>query len=349
MAALWFGVLTFMLAMYVMLDGRNFGIGILHFVVARERRERRQVIAAIGPLWLWHEVWLVGTGGVLFVAFPKLLASAFAGYYLALFLILWCAILRGVAIEVGGHIDEPLWQSFWDAVFFLSSALLAILFGAALGNVLRGVPVEPDGTFHMAFWSDFETTGKVGLLDWYTVSVAVFAALVLAAHGATYLADRTEGAVHDRALRVAQRLWASSVPAFVAISSVTWKVRPELFAGIARRPLAWVGVLVCLASGAVLAHGLFRDREDRAFKASSTLIATVLGTGAAALYPTILSSTLDRADSLTVERVIAPASGLASAILWWPLAALLSFAYFFLIRRYYRGKVSVDRDNQGLY
>src|SRR5580658_9944953 len=107
MITAWFVITSFMLIIYVVLDGRNFGAGMLHWLVARTPEERRQVIAAIGPLWSWHEVWLVGFGGTLLAVFPKLLASAFAGYYLALFLILWCLILRGIALEVGGHINIP--------------------------------------------------------------------------------------------------------------------------------------------------------------------------------------------------------------------------------------------------
>ncbi len=113
----------------------------------RRHEERRQVVAAIGPLWSWHEVWLVGFGGTLLAVFPKLLASAFAGYYLALFLILWCLILRGISLEVGGHINDRMWQGFWDFVFVLANTLLAILFGAAAGNMARGVPLASDGTF----------------------------------------------------------------------------------------------------------------------------------------------------------------------------------------------------------
>jgi hypothetical protein len=141
MIALWYGILAFMLTTYIVLDGRNFGAGILHWIVARNQPERRQVIAAIGPLWSWHEVWLVGTGGVMVMAFPRLMAASFSGCYLALFLILWCVLLRGIFIEVGGHLSDRLWQEFWDSVFVFSNVLLAVLFGAALGNIARGVPL----------------------------------------------------------------------------------------------------------------------------------------------------------------------------------------------------------------
>src|SRR5580704_8413855 len=210
MIATWYAVVSLMLVLYVVLDGRNFGAGMLQRLVARTPDERRQVIAAIGPLWSWHEVWLVGFGGTLLAVFPRLIASAFAGYYLALFLILWCLILRGISIEVGGHVNDRMWQGFWDCVFVIASTLLAILFGVAAGNLARGVPLDANGNFSMAFFTNFSVNGYVGLLDWYTVCVAVFAAIILAGHGATYLMVKTEGPVHHRSAMWARRLWAAA-------------------------------------------------------------------------------------------------------------------------------------------
>ena len=137
MIEIWYAILVFVFTNYVVLDGRNFGAGALHLIVAKSGAERRQVVAAIGPLWSWHEVWLVALGGVLFVAFPRFLATAFSGFYLALFLVLWSLILRGISLEIGGHIDNRLWQGFWDFVFTVSNILLAVLFGTALGNEAR--------------------------------------------------------------------------------------------------------------------------------------------------------------------------------------------------------------------
>src|SRR5271155_3488624 len=228
MITAWFGIASLMLIIYVVLDGRNFGAGMLHWLVARTSQERRQVIAALGPLWSWHEVWLVGFGGTTLAVFPRLLASAFAGYYLALFLILWCLILRGISLEVGGHINDRMWQGFWDFVFVVANTLLAILFGAAAGNLARGVPLAPDGTFSMAFFTDFSPWGHVGLLDWYTVSVALFGAVALAAHGATYLTLKTEGIVHDRSAGYARVLWAAAAPLLLVISVESGVVRPDL-------------------------------------------------------------------------------------------------------------------------
>ncbi len=349
MIALWYGILAFMITTYVVLDGRNFGAGILHWFVARTQAERRQVIAAIGPLWSWHEVWLVGTGGTMAMAFPRLMAVGFSGYYLALFLILWCVILRGVSIEVGGHFGDPLWQTFWDLVFVGSNVLLAVLFGAALGNVVRGVPLTHDGTFHLTFFTNFRAGGGVGLLDWYTVSMAAFCVLALTAHGATYLTMKTEGPVHDRASGLARTLWTVAVPAFVLIAALTWTVRPELLHGLMFRPLAWVAMGICGVSIRALVTGLRERQEGRAFLGSTFLLFGLLMTGAAVLFPVLLYSTLDANDHLTASACAAATHSLWLGALWWFPALALALAYLVVVQRYYAGKVNVSTDNQGLY
>ena len=349
MIVAWYSIAAFMLVVYVVLDGRNFGAGMLHWLVAKTPDERRQVIAAIGPLWSWHEVWLVGFGGTVLAVFPKLLASAFAGYYLALFLILWCLILRGVSIEVGGHFDDRMWQGFWDFVFVVASTLLAVLFGAAAGNMARGVPLGADGTFSMAFFTDFTPRGDVGLLDWYTVSVAIFAVVALAAHGAVYLALKTEGAVHDRATRFAKRLWAATVPLLLLISLESGLVRPELLGHAIHNPIWWLGLLLTCAAVITLISGLATQRETRAFIGSNLLLASLIATGAAAIFPIVLHSTLAPEYSLAAGEVAAGSQSLAYAAIWWPIGFALAVVYFVFVSRMYAGKVSVRRDNHGYY
>jgi cytochrome bd ubiquinol oxidase subunit II len=349
MIATRYGIVSFMLIVYVALDGRNFGAGMLHWLVARTPEERRQVIAAIGPLWSWHEVWLVGFGGTLVAVFPRLMASAFAGYYLALFLILWGLILRGISLEVGGHINDRLWQGFWDFVFVFSNFLLAILFGAAAGNVARGVPLDAHGNFSMAFFTDFRVRGYVGLLDWYTVSIAIFAAVILAAHGATYLTLKTEGPVHDRSATWAKYLWAAVVPLFFAISVESWVVRPDLPGRAIYNPFCWLGLLAVVASIITLISGLSTRRERRAFVGSNLLLVGLLVTGGAAIFPVMLHSTLAPENSLTAYAVASSPSALLLASIWWPVGFMLATVYFVFISRRYAGKVSVERDTQGFY
>src|SRR5580692_7079112 len=145
----WFCLVAIMIAGYVVLDGFDLGAGIIHLFVARTDAERRQVLRSIGPVWDGNEVWLIAGGGTLYFAFPALYASAFSGFYLALMIVLWLLILRGASIELRMHIDDGLWRSFFDGLFFLSSMLLSVFFGAALANVIRGVPLREDGYFFL--------------------------------------------------------------------------------------------------------------------------------------------------------------------------------------------------------
>jgi cytochrome d ubiquinol oxidase subunit II len=349
MIALWYGILAFMLTIYIVLDGRNFGVGILHWIVARNQSERRQVIAAIGPLWSWHEVWLVGTGGVMVMAFPRLMAASFSGCYLALMLILWCLLLRGISIEVGGHMSDRLWQEFWDAVFVFSNVLLAVLFGAALANVGRGVPLNTEGTFYLPFFTNFGIRGNVGLLDWYTVPVALFGVLTLTAHGATYLTMKTVGPIHDRSVKLARRLWLAAIPAFIIITVLTWFVRPELLAGIAVRPVTWVTMLIGIAGAYAVVNGFRYQREYQALLGSTFVLFGILTTGAAALFPVVLFSTTDPNLRLTAADCAAPDHSLGIAAAWWFPALILAVCYLVIIQRHYSGKVNVSKDNQGLY
>lgn len=349
MIATWYGIAGFMLIIYLALDGRNFGAGMLHWFVAKTPQERRQVIAAIGPLWSWHEVWLVGFGGTLLAVFPKLLASAFAGYYLALFLILWCLILRGISLEVGGHINDQMWQGFWDFVFVIANTLLAVLFGAAAGNLARGVPLDSNGTFSMAFFTDFTPWGYVGLLDWYTISIAIFAALIIGAHGATYLTLKTEGPVHDRSVSYARVLWTAVVPMLLVISIESAFVRPDLLGHAIQNPSWWLGLLVVCAAAITLITGLSTRNELWAFIGSNLLIAGLLATGSAAIFPIVLHSTLAPEYSLSVYDVVAGPKSLEYAAIWWPISFALAAAYFVFVSRRYAGKVSVKQDTQGFY
>ena len=348
MNALWYGILVFMLTTYIVLDGRNFGVGILHLLAARTRPERRQVISAIGPLWSWHEVWLVGVGGVMVMAFPRFMAIAFSGYYLALFLVLWCILLRGISIEVGGHLDDRLWETFWDAVFMGCNLLLAVLFGVALGNVVRGAPLAEDGSFYLPFFTDFRIHGQVGLLDWYTLSVGAFAVLALAAHGGNYLVMRTEGPVHERARAIGCKLWWSVVHGFPVITFFTWLVRPELLIHFRSRPWAWLTLSIAIGGGVALANALRSGREKQALVGSTLLLFGLITTGAALLYPVMLYSTLD-GTQLTAPACAAPENSLQIAVYWWFPALALAVAYLLVIQRHYSGKVNVSKDNQGLY
>jgi cytochrome d ubiquinol oxidase subunit II len=340
MVELWFGFLCVTLTVFGVLEGWNVGAGALHLIAGRTAAERRAIIAALGPLWSWAEVWLLAFGGTFLLAFPAVMAASFAGFYLALWLVLWSFILRGVSIEVAGHLDDRLWQTWWDFVFAVSSTVLAVLFGAALGNVIRGVPLDGTGKFSMSLFTNFGVRGHVGILDWYTVSVAVFTTVLLAAHGAVYLRLKTTGQVHDRSERLARRLWPVALALFLAVSVETWIVRPSFYPSMLERPAGWLAIAVALAGAWALVTGLRGTAERRAFAGSCAAIVALLAGAAAGVFPVMLYSTLAPEHSITVYAGAAPPHGLAVALVWWPVAFGLAVTYFVIVMRHYRGKVT---------
>src|SRR5438105_13712681 len=207
MATMWFVLVGFMLTAYVILDGFDLGAGAIHLLVAKTDGERRMLLRAVGPVLDGNEVWLLAAGGTLYFAFPLLYASSFSGFYLPLMMVLWLLMLRGIGIELRHHMHNPVWVGFFDVIFSVSSILLCIFFGAALGNVVRGVPLRPDQYFFEPLWTNFRVGTDNGILDWYTVLTGVIALVTLTIHGSLYVAVKTEDELNGRARRVAQWLW----------------------------------------------------------------------------------------------------------------------------------------------
>src|SRR5689334_14787033 len=175
MGFIWFWLVAVMIVGYVVLDGFDLGVGVLHLFLVRNESERQATLHSIGPVWDGNEVWLLAGGGTLYFAFPLLYASSFSGFYLPLMMVLWLLMLRGLGLELRNHLDTDVWRNFFDFIFSLSSILLAIFFGAALGNVIRGVPLRPDGYFFEALWTNWRVGTDPGILDWYTVMAGVVA------------------------------------------------------------------------------------------------------------------------------------------------------------------------------
>src|SRR6185369_13143746 len=187
METIWFIIVAFMLTMYVLLDGFDIGAGIVHLIAGRKDDERRSILKAIAPYWDGNEVWLLAAGGTLYFAFPLLYASSFSGFYLPLTMVLWLLMFRGLGIEFRHQVHHPMWVALWDVVFSVASILLAIFFGAALGNVVRGVPLNAQQYFFEPLWTTFTIVPESGILDWYTVLMGVVALCTLTAHGSYYV------------------------------------------------------------------------------------------------------------------------------------------------------------------
>jgi cytochrome d ubiquinol oxidase subunit II len=344
MNILWFCLVALMVAGYVILDGFDLGVGIVHLYVAGTQRERRQVIRSIGPVWDGNEVWLLAAGGILFCAFPLLYASSFSGFYLPLMLVLWLLILRGLSIELRSHVPNDLWRSLWDVVFSGSSLLLAIAFGAALGNVIRGVPIDSSGNFFLAFFTNFQPGPDPGILDWYTVPIGVAAACTLAMHGALWLAYKTEGSVHARAVAAVRLAWWSVVVLLIAITLLSFQVQPHIAQNFAAYP--WGYIFPATALAGLLGVSMFHSRGDelRAFLCSCAFIAGLLSTAAFGIFPYVLPSNRDPSLGLTIYNSAAPPYGLATELKWFIPGILLAALYFFLVYRYFAGKVPADAE-----
>jgi cytochrome d ubiquinol oxidase subunit II len=347
MFELWYGIVAAMFVAYVVLDGFDLGAAALHFTVARTDAERRTVLAAIGPFWDANEVWLIAGGGALFAAFPRVLAAGLSGFYLAIFLVIWCLILRAIGIELRSHLAEPMWRSFWDAVLMLASALLPVLFGAALGNVIRGVPLTSDGWFQLTLFTRFVPREPVGILDWYTVLAGVFALIALTGHGAAFLAWRTTGPVHERSARLVTRLYGTLIVLWPLATLATLDVRPALFAGLAHRPIAWIALALAIGGFANVFLASRRGRWRSAFLGSCAFLSGMLIATAACLFPALLPSIGDPRLSLTAMNSGQSVSGLRVALGWWVIGAPLAVFYFVMLFRLNRGKVKAAEGREG--
>ena len=347
MFELWYAIVAVMFTAYVVLDGYDLGAGALHLIVARTGAERRAVLAAVGPFWDANEVWLLAAGGALFVAFPRVLAVGISGFYLAIFLVIWMLILRAVAIEFRSHVADPLWRSFWDTAFALASAVLAILWGAAVGNVIRGLPLDARGWFALTLFTSFRPVPPVGILDWYTVLTGVFSLVALVGHGAAYLAWRTAGAVHDRARSLALKVFVALAILWPLVTLATALVNPTLLPALPGRPLAWLGLLAAIAGLVTVFVALGRDRPLAAFLGSSAWIAGMLVATAACLFPVLLRAVPDATFSITVDNAGNTAQGLRTALGWWVVGFPIVIVYFVILFRIHRGKAVAAAEGQG--
>src|SRR5437016_6219762 len=227
MATIWFWLVAIMITSYVLLDGFDLGAGAIHRLAAKTDEERRQVLASIGPVWDGNEVWLLAAGGTLYFAFPALYASAFSGFYLPLMIVLWLLILRGASIEFRNHIKSAVWDPLWDFLFWASSLLLAVFFGAALGNVVRGVLLDSSGYFFEPLWTNFRLGDDTGILDWYTIQVGVLALLALMMHGGLWVQMKPSGEVNLRAGKLAGRAWWGVLTLTALVTAFTFRIQPQ--------------------------------------------------------------------------------------------------------------------------
>ena len=297
LADLWFVLFVAIIGGYIVLDGFDLGVGMLHPFAAKEDRERRIVLNSIGPIWDGNEVWLVVGGGVLFAAFPVVYAALFSGFYWALMLVLIALILRTVAIEFRGKRESSRWRGLWDSVFSVSSFGLALLLGVAFGNVISGVPLDQNGEVRLDSLLD--------VLHPFALFLGATTIAMLLMHGALYLTVKSEGALQARIRRWVP--WFVGAFTLMAAASAVWISASDYGLTDTFTDDAWT---LIFPAAAVLAYVVMvlmvrRGRHTLAFFASSTVLFLSLATISAGLYPNMLKSSTNPAYSMTVQNASA--------------------------------------------
>jgi cytochrome d ubiquinol oxidase subunit II len=262
-------------------------------------------------------------------------------------IVLWLLILRGIAIEFREKVASPVWVKFWDVVFAAASLLLAVFYGAALGNVVRGVPLNDKGYFFEALWTNFRLGTTTGILDWYTILVGLAALSSLSLHGALWLALKTDGPVYDRSQRVARAAWWLVLFFTVLVTLVTFRVQPQVLNNLSEHPAGFVFPMLALAGLAGTAWFIPRKDDLRSFLSSCLYLVGMLTSVVFGLYPLVLPASTGAPYSLTVYNAKAGDYGLRVGLVWWIIGLALATAYFAYVYRHFAGKVRLEADAQG--
>ena len=329
LASIWYLLVGVLLVGYAVLDGFDLGAGTLHLFVARDDDERRTVMRAIGPVWDGNEVWLLTAGGALFAAFPAVYATVFSGFYLALILLLVALIFRAVSLEFRSKLETPGWRRTWDVAFSVASFLPTVLFGVAIGNVLRGVPLDAAGDYR---------GGLAGLLNPFALAVGLLASSMFVMQGATWLSLKTSGPVHDRSRRAALLAWPSFVALWLAVTVFSRADAGHLWTNY-DNPAAWLVPVLFLVVAGAYPLAVRAGRDGAAFGLSSLSIAALIGTMGIGLYPNLLPAAGDAARSLTIHNAASSDLSLSVMLVIALIGMPIVIGYTAFIYWRFRGKV----------
>jgi cytochrome bd ubiquinol oxidase subunit II len=330
---IWYLLIGVLIAGYAILDGFDLGVGVLSPFVAKGDRERRLLLNAIGPFWDGNEVWLLTAGGALFAAFPHVYATVFSGFYLALMLVLFALIFRAVSFEFRSKIEDVGWRKVWDGAFFVGSLLPALLTGVALGNILRGVPVDAQMEYAGTFFT---------LLNPFSLLVGATGLAMFMTHGALWLLIKTEGEVAERARKWANGAWLAWVVLTVLTGIVGAIDVPAAFNNYLQAPLAWVIPALVILFLVLTRVNLTRAHSGRAFLFSALSIASLVGMVGAASFPYLLRARPAAEHGLTIYMASSSKNTLTAMLIIAGIGVPLVIAYTIYVYRVFRGKASVE-------
>jgi cytochrome d ubiquinol oxidase subunit II len=285
---LWFLLIGVLFTGFFVLEGFDYGVGILLPFLGKTDGERRRIINTIGPVWDGNEVWILTAGGAIFAAFPHWYATLFSGFYLALFLMLVALIVRGVGFEFRSKDSHPAWRAAWDFMIFFGSAVPALLWGVALANLLKGTPIDATKTF---------TGGFLDLLSPYTLLAGLATLALFVTHGAIFLNLKSTDPIRSRAVAATKKVGPAATVLLLLFAAGTY-VWTDVYARLGLDP----GLVPLLALGALLSAGalIHRERMGWAFVMTTLTIVFTVATLFVSLYPRVMVSSLDPAWSLTI-------------------------------------------------
>jgi cytochrome d ubiquinol oxidase subunit II len=315
-----FWVIAGMLGAYTLLDGYDLGAGAISLVLGQTRQERSAIVESIGPFWSGNEVWLVAAGGTLFALFPKAYAVSFSGFYLPFIVLLWLLMFRGIAIELREILPGDVWRDFWDTAFAVSSLLLVVVLGVALGNLVRGLQLGPDGYFIGTFSA---------LLNPYALAVALLALLALVQHGLAYVADNVDEPLAGRARRFVLAGWWFVLVVYIAVTAVTIVYHRSAADGA---PLAIAGGILALISLVTVRDAARRGAPVRLFRRSFLFVGGLVLAAAATMYPYLIRPFPAGARGMTIFEASPPPAAVAISLTIALIGLAVVIAYSIYVR-----------------
>lgn len=349
MEIFWYCIVAVVLVMFFILDGYDFGTGIIHLFFAKTEKDKDVISKSAGLFWDSNEVWLVAGGGMLFMAFPTFYASVFSGFYLPLILVLWLIVFRAIGLELRGQFDYSMWRDIWDKSFGVSSLLLALFFGIALGNIVRGVnlggvengvSVYEGHYFFLPLWdSSFSPFSETpGVIDWFTLIIGVISVVTLMIHGANWVVLKTNSSINKKLKKMIFR-WNIVLLVLTIFSLGIWQtINPNSLNNFWEHP--YLIVFPVLYFGAVIGLFFVNKLSDlQSFWLSSAVILGGLTSSLASMFPVILPSTNSVNESLTIYNTATNQYGLSVALGWGIVGFILLFVYMIIQKRLMGGKI----------
>ncbi|MCX6149538.1 MAG: cytochrome d ubiquinol oxidase subunit II [Ignavibacteriales bacterium] len=335
---IWFLLFVVLIVGYAVLDGFDLGVGILH-LFTKEENEKRINLNAVGPVWDGNEVWLLTGGGALFAAFPIVYATVFSGFYLAFMLLLTALIFRAVSFEFRKYTETEKNKKYWDLAFSLGSLVPALLYGVAMGNILRGLPVEiKDGLVSTSI-------SFLGLLNPYAILVGLISLVLFTMHGAIYMTLKCEGAQRERMVSWINKTWIAFIVLYLLATISSFFVAPYLFVGMLKNPLFWLLFILLFASIIYIPIAVKAVKFGKAFIASSVTITSMIGLTALSLFPRLVPSSINFANSLTIYNASSTERTLFTMLIIALIGVPIVLIYTIFIYRIFKGKVVLTHDS----